>query len=72
MLRLFWVIFVFISFCFKAGASDLVFNARVATVLNTVTLYPDSNYFNQSNTYFSEGELLEIMEESVLEHEEMV
>jgi len=70
MIRIFWVIFVLLSFCFKAGASDLIFNARVATVLNTVTLYPDSNYFDQSNTYFSEGELLEILEESVLEHED--
>ena len=70
MLRLYWVLFVFLSFCFEAGASDLVFSARVATVLNTVTLYPDSNYYDQSNTYFSEGELLEVLEESKLEHED--
>ena len=70
MSKLFWVIFIFLSFCLEARASDLVFNARVATVLNTVTLFPDSNYFDQSNTYFSEGELLEILGESVLEHED--
>ena len=70
MSRLFWFLIIFIFSCFEAGASDLIFNTRVATVLNTVTLYPDSNYFEQSNTYFSEGELLEILEESVLEHED--
>jgi len=48
--------------------SDLIFKSRVATVLNTVTMYPDSNYFDQSNIRFSEGALLEILEESALEH----
>ena len=65
--RFFWVL-VFFVFAFPSKASDLVFKSRVATVLNTVTLYPDSSYFSNANTRFSEGELLEVIGESVLEH----
>ena len=53
---------------FFSRASDLVFTSRVATVLNTVTLYPDSSYFSNSNIRFSEGALLEVLGETVLPH----
>ncbi len=65
--RFLWMVF-FLAVSFNAKGSDLIFKSRVATVLNTVTMYPDSNYFDQSNTRFTEGVLLEILEESALEH----
>ncbi len=63
---LFITLFSLVSFF--SNASDLIFTSRVATVLNTVTLYPDSTYFTHSNIKFSEGELLEVLGETVLEH----
>lgn len=65
--RILWI-FVFIVFTFSSKASDLIFKSRVATVLNTVTLYPDSSYFKHSNIRFSEGELLEVVGETTLQH----
>jgi len=66
-IRFLWVL-IFSTLAFGSKASDLVFKSRVATVLNTVTLYPDSSAFSNSHTRFSEGELLEVIGESTLEH----
>ena len=65
--KFFWLI-IFLASNFVGKASDLIFKNRVATVLNTVTLYPDSNYFDQSNIRFSEGTLLTVLGETVLLH----
>lgn len=65
--RFLWI-FAFLIFAFSSKASDLVFKTRVATALNTVTLYPDSSYFKHSNTRFSEGELFEVLDETTLQH----
>ena len=66
-LRFPWI-FVFVIITFSSKASDLVFKSRVATALNTVTLYPDSSYFEHSTIQFSEGELLEVLDETTLQH----
>ena len=66
-LRFLWI-FVFVLITFSSKASDLVFKSRVATALNTVTLYPDSSYFKHSDIRFSEGELLEVLGETTLQH----
>ena len=65
--RFLWI-FVFVVFAFSSKASDLVFKSRVATALNTVTLYPDSSYFEHSDIRFSEGELFEVLNETTLLH----
>ncbi len=65
--RFLWI-FAFVVFTFSSKASDLVFKSRVATALNTVTLYPDSSYFEHSDIRFSEGELFEVLGETTLQH----
>jgi hypothetical protein len=64
----FLLIFAFVVFASSSKASDLVFKTRVATALNTVTLYPDSSYFEHSDIRFSEGDLFEILGETTLQH----
>ena len=53
---------------FSSKASELIFKSRVATALNTVTLYTDSSYFKHSDIRFSEGELFEVLGETTLHH----
>ncbi len=65
--RFLWI-FIFVVFAFSSKASDLVFKTRVATALNTVTLYPDSSYFDHSDIRFSEGDLFEVLDETTLQH----
>jgi len=65
--RFLWI-FVFVVFAFSSKASDLVFKSRVATALNSVTLYPDSSYFEHSDIRFSEGDLFEVLGETTLLH----
>lgn len=65
--RFLWI-FAFVVLAFSSKASDLVMKTRVATVLNTVTLYPDSSYFEHSDIRFSEGDLFEVLGETTLLH----
>ena len=65
--KFFWLI-LFLTSSFVGKSSDLIFKNRVASVLNTVTLYPDSSYFTSSNIHFSEGTLLTVLGETVLQH----
>jgi len=65
--KILWIS-VFVISAFSSKASDLVFKSRVATALNTVTLYADSSYFEHSDIRFSEGELFEVLGETTLLH----
>lgn len=65
--RILWI-FVFILFTYSSKASDWVLKHRVATALNTVTLYPDSSFFKHSDLRFSEGDLFKVIGETTLKH----
>ena len=41
-----------------------------ATALNTVTLYPDSSFFEHSSVVYEEGALFEVLRETRYEHED--
>ena len=51
-------------------ASDLIFQKRVGTSLNKVSMYTDSSYSNYANVFFQQGELFEIIGETFYEHED--
>ncbi len=44
--------------------------ARPATALNKVTLYPDSTFFAHSSTFYEEGTLFEVLNETRFEYED--
>ncbi len=49
---------------------SLIFESRVATALNSVTLHPDSSLTAHSNSVYLEGTLFEVLDESYYEHED--
>lgn len=51
------------------GQVDL-FKEKIATALNTVTLYPDSTFVRHSNISYPAGVLFTILEQTKLEHED--
>jgi len=52
------------------NASDLIFQKKVGTSLNKVSLYADSSYTKYTNVFFEQGELFEILGETFFEHED--
>ncbi len=67
-------LFLIILACFYSNlllaSIDLVLNSRVATTLSGVSIYPDSTFEKQSNGSLQVGELLEVLGETNLEHED--
>lgn len=47
-----------------------IFKEKIATSLNTVTLYPDSTFIRHSNISYPVGELFTILDQTKLEHED--
>ena len=66
-IKILWFLIIVLN-TFSSKASELIFKSRVATALNTVTLYTDSSYFKHSDIRFSEGELFEVLGETTLHH----
>ncbi len=69
-MKLFLPFFLLLVGTVTMNASDLIFQKRVATSLNKVSLYADSSYSNYTNVYFQQGELFEIIGETFYEHED--
>lgn len=65
---------LFIVLCAIASpmllAHPLVLEDKAATALNKVILYPDSSFFEHSNTFYPEGTLFDVIGESHYEHED--
>lgn len=59
-------IFLFLA----VGLQGQTLPLRPGTALNKVILYPDSSFFTHSNTFYEEGTLFEILEETRFEHED--
>ncbi len=51
-------------------SSDVIFNGRAGTALNALTIYSDSSYTQPTRYSFTAGQLLEIIGETELEHED--
>lgn len=69
-MRILIIITLFFITNLSIASTDLVLNARVATTLSGVNLYPDSTYEKQSVSSFKTGELLEVIDETTLEYED--
>lgn len=54
----------------STNPTDLVLQSRVATPLNGLSLFPDSTFEKQAKGRLQIGELLEVLDETVLEHED--
>ncbi len=67
---LFLITTILLLTSFGASATDVIFQSKSATALNKVSLYTDSSFSHQTNTFFREGELFEVLSESKLEHED--
>ena len=67
------LIILFLLQCWSVGnyATDIIFQSRSATALNSVYLYPDSTFAQQYSVFYEEGALFEIVGESELEHEDV-
>jgi len=59
-------IFLFLSVWLQGQSLPL----RPGTALNKVILYPDSSFFAHSNTFYEEGTLFEVLQETHFEHED--
>ena len=70
MIRVTAILLVLFCLSTKLSANDIVLNARAATALNQVTLYPDSSFIKHSSTFLPAGTLFEVMGETRLEHED--
>jgi hypothetical protein len=70
MLRIFITIILFQIANLSNASTDLIFTSRVATTLSGLSIYPDSTFEIQSNGSFKVGELLEVIGETVMEHED--
>jgi hypothetical protein len=65
-------IFIFFNFCSSQliadTAAQIILTKRAAVTVSPVRLYADSSYSKQTETTFTEGELLEVLGESGREH----
>ncbi len=71
MIRLLGIVasLFFFTFAVKASpASQIIMQKRAAVTVSTIRLYADSTYAKSTNVTFSEGELFEILGETVREH----
>ena len=67
--------FLFLGYsCFSPAISsasyDLIFKARVGTCIGALRIYEDSSFLKPTEAAFGEGELLEIMSQTVQEYED--
>jgi len=51
-------------------SSDVIFNGRAGTALNALTIYSDSTFTQPTRYSFTAGQLLDIIGETELEHED--
>ncbi len=66
-----YIIFLFLILTnLSIASTDLIYKSRVATTLSGVNIYPDSTFEKQSNGSFKVGQLLEVIGETKLEHED--
>jgi hypothetical protein len=70
MLRIFIIVILFQITNLSNASTDLIFTSRVATTLSGVNIYPDSTFEIQSNGSFKVGELVEVIGETEMEHED--
>lgn len=62
-------VFFFLSSLLRADtAAQIIMTKRAAVTVSPVRLYADSSYTKQTETTFTEGELLEVLGESSREH----
>ncbi len=69
-MRLLIILSFFPFALWSANPTDLILNARVATTLSGVSIFPDSTFEKQSTSSFKVGELLEVLRETVSEYED--
>ncbi|HHS95314.1 MAG TPA: SH3 domain-containing protein [Phaeodactylibacter sp.] len=70
MLRFFILIAFGGLLSLQAQGHELIFQSKVATALNTITLFSDTSLTKHSNIFFEQGELFEVIGESYYEHED--
>lgn len=64
------VLLLFFTSFFTSFLHGQILPARPATALNKVTLYPDSTFFAHSSTFYEEGTLFEVINETRFEYED--
>lgn len=64
------ILLLYIFSLFTIVLQGQILPAKPATALNKVTLYPDSTFFAHSNTFYEEGTLFEVINETRFEYED--